>query len=47
MDAGVPALLVLVVSGAIDWSLFRKLGRRPRGSSVETSGIRRKYINNG
>jgi hypothetical protein len=31
-DAGVPALLVLVVAGAIGWSLFRKLWGRPRGS---------------
>jgi hypothetical protein len=32
MDAGVPALLVLFVAGALGWSLFRKLRVRPRGS---------------
>jgi hypothetical protein len=32
MDAGVPALLVLFVAGALGWSLFRKLWGRPRGS---------------
>jgi hypothetical protein len=37
MDAGVPALLVLVVAGAIGWLLFRKLWGRPRESApVET-----------
>jgi hypothetical protein len=37
MDAGVPALLVLVVAGVIGWLLLRKLRVRPRGSpSVET-----------
>ena len=37
MEAGVPALSLLVVAGAIGWSLFRKLWGRPRGSApVET-----------
>jgi hypothetical protein len=35
-DAGVPALLVLIVAGGA-WSLFRKLRVRPhRGTAVET-----------
>jgi hypothetical protein len=36
-DACVPALLVLVVAGAIGWSLFRRLRVRPRRSApIET-----------
>ena len=38
VDAGAPALLALVVVGAISWFLFRKLRTRPQeeNSPVET-----------
>jgi hypothetical protein len=32
-DAGVFALLAIVVTGAIGWSMLRKLWGRPRGSA--------------